>query len=489
MTIGNQPSNHEHISLKLSHIRLPSSLVQLFFCLSTTLVFLLALSIPVGALGDEAKVYSEYNAASHTLTYKFGTGGQSSSFNRDDVRTIVIDPTMKGYKPTSLFQFFSGFGRVEGIQGLGNLQTDSVEDFNYLFEGCSSLKSLNLNGMRTPSATSMAGMFKGCSSLTSLNLSTFDTGKVNNMAFMFDECSSLTSLDVTKFNTKSVTDMVGLFSGCSSLKSIDVSHFDTSSLEKTAFMFSDCSSLTSLDLSKFKTVHVSNMDGMFSGCESLKYLDITGVSSFLSSTLLMFSRCPRIEVIKVGFGFSFTGSSIKRTDPYLRSDVKWHCSADNKLYSARALPSNVYCTFTAFAGHSIGRQSMFRMYNPNSGEHFYTSNASERNHLIAAGWRFEGEGWAAPIYSNKPVYRLYNANAGDHHYTTSANERDTLVAVGWKYEGIGWYSAESNGKPLYRQYNPNAIAGSHNYTTNKGENDHLVTVGWRAEGIGWYGLK
>ncbi|MBQ9610296.1 MAG: carbohydrate-binding domain-containing protein [Lachnospiraceae bacterium] len=131
--------------------------------------------------------------------------------------------------------------------------------------------------------------------------------------------------------------------------------------------------------------------------------------------------------------------------------------------------------------------SMYRMYNPNSGEHFYTSNETERNNLINAGWRYEGVAWNAPKTSDTPVYRLYNPNAGDHHYTTSISERDYLVELGWKYEGIGWYSDSDDGQQLYRLYNPNAIAGAHHYTTSEEERDKLISLGWRYEGIAWYG--
>ena len=143
-------------------------------------------------------------------------------------------------------------------------------------------------------------------------------------------------------------------------------------------------------------------------------------------------------------------------------------------------------TVTSFAPDS--NINMYRLYNPNSGEHFYTSNVAERNTLIGLGWNDEGIGWIAPSYSNTPVYRLYNENAGEHHYTMSIGERDALVEAGWKYEGIGWYSDDSQRVPLYRQYNPNAYANNHNYTTSLRENDDLVALGWRAEAIGWYGL-
>ena len=137
---------------------------------------------------------------------------------------------------------------------------------------------------------------------------------------------------------------------------------------------------------------------------------------------------------------------------------------------------------------------MYRLYNPNSGEHFYTANAGERDSLVNVGWNYEGVAWNAPKTSGTPVYRLYSGT--DHHYTTSAGERDALMAAGWSYEDIGWYSDDAKGVPLYRQFNPNVNpsaptnnSGSHNYTTSKGENDQLVSVGWQEEGIGWYGCK
>lgn len=135
-----------------------------------------------------------------------------------------------------------------------------------------------------------------------------------------------------------------------------------------------------------------------------------------------------------------------------------------------------------------GTVDMYRLYNPNSGEHFYTSSIGERDHLISLGWNDEGIGWVAPASSDTPVYRLYNQNGGEHHYTTSVAERDMLIGVGWNDEGIGWYSDDQRRVPLYRQYNPNAFANNHNYTTSQSENDWLVSLGWQAEGIGWYGV-
>ncbi|EUN33525.1 Cell wall surface anchor family protein [Lactococcus cremoris] len=128
-------------------------------------------------------------------------------------------------------------------------------------------------------------------------------------------------------------------------------------------------------------------------------------------------------------------------------------------------------------------QAVYRMYNANSGEHFYTKNSYERDSLKNIGWNYEGVGWQAPE-SGSPVYRLYNPNSGEHFYTLSAYERDDLRKHGWNYESISFNSAANTGIPVYRVYNPNS--GWHHYTLISYERDSLVKAGWRNEGVAWY---
>lgn len=144
-------------------------------------------------------------------------------------------------------------------------------------------------------------------------------------------------------------------------------------------------------------------------------------------------------------------------------------------------------TKTFSVTNNSNNQVMLRLYNPNSGEHFYTSSGAERDALVKSGWKYEGEGWTAPLNGGTPVYRLYNPVAGDHHYTAAAAERDLLVKAGWKFEGVGWKSSTAdNARPLYRLYNANAVTGSHHYTLSSTECNNLMRSGWAHEGTGWY---
>ena len=134
--------------------------------------------------------------------------------------------------------------------------------------------------------------------------------------------------------------------------------------------------------------------------------------------------------------------------------------------------------------------AMNRLYNPYTGEHFYTAYTDEKATLVEAGWNDEGIGWYAPATSNTPVYRLYNkfAPGGDHHYTMDKAEYDWLVKLGWSGEDVGWYSDDDKQVALLRQYNPNELANNHNFTTSTDENKTLIKAGWTSEGEAWYGV-
>ena len=178
--------------------------------------------------------------------------------------------------------------------------TSSVTQMSGMFEGCSSLISLDLSGFDTSSVTGMCAMFYDCSNLTTLNLTSFDTSSVANMDSMFFGCSSLTALNLTGFDTSSVTTMESMFSGCSSLTTLDLTSFGTSNVTTMESMFYECKSLVSLNLTNFDTSSVTRMDFMFEKCNSLTSLDL---SSFDTSNVMymnwMFSWCSSLTSLNL----------------------------------------------------------------------------------------------------------------------------------------------------------------------------------------------
>ncbi|RSX52126.1 hypothetical protein D2E25_1537 [Bifidobacterium goeldii] len=130
---------------------------------------------------------------------------------------------------------------------------------------------------------------------------------------------------------------------------------------------------------------------------------------------------------------------------------------------------------------------VYRLYNPNSGLHHYTTSAFERDVLVKAGWNFEGVAFKQPT-KGTPVYRLYNPNNGNHHWTASKAEYDTRVAEGWHGENVAWYQASDGDVTVWRAYNPKN--GEHLYTTSAYEYQVITTQqGWQAEEVAWKTVK
>lgn len=138
-----------------------------------------------------------------------------------------------------------------------------------------------------------------------------------------------------------------------------------------------------------------------------------------------------------------------------------------------------------------------RVYNPNTGEHVYTNSAFEETRLVDLGWRGEGNAFFVPdnVYAMQnpklvgpSVSRLYNPNAGDHFYTSNEYEIGELLKKGWIRDQINFSTAKV-GLPVYRLYNPNAKVGSHFYTLSSYERDNLINHGWKYEGIAFRSIN
>ena len=156
-------------------------------------------------------------------------------------------------KPQSTRCYFMGLSKITEIEGFYNIYTSDITSMGDMFNGCSSLTSLDVSNWDTSNVGSMNSMFYGCSSLASLDVSNWNTSKVSNMGSMFNGCSSLTSLDVSDFDTSNVTMMYHMFANCEQVTKLEVNGFDITNVTNIGSMFSGCSGLTSLDVSSWNT--------------------------------------------------------------------------------------------------------------------------------------------------------------------------------------------------------------------------------------------
>ena len=446
---------------------------------------------------------------------------------------------------TNMCYMFSYCGRLSSLDisgwktssRTGSYSTNSNDDgMCGMFELCSSLSTLDLSDWDVSGVAEMSSMFQGCSNLTLLDVSGWNTSNVTSASSMFTDChpdvikvgasyvissdtfpqarsgmnwvsastgeqytqeeivqfrggiadeyeQGVDPTDVTAFSVR-LSDSSLTYDGTEKRPGVSVFHEEKNlreGLDYTVAYFDNVNVGTA-------RVMIFGIDG-YTGSQTVTFrivpANIAEASLRLSQSSYAYDGTPKTPAVTVVLGDKFLASGTDYTVTYSNNTnpgiAKVTVTGKENYWGSLSTTFEVR--------KPVVRTEMYRLYNPYSGEHFYTASTYERDTLSSIGWNYEGIGWVAPERSNSPVYRLYNPYAGDHHYTTSSGERDALKAVGWNDEGVGWYSDDAKSVPLYRQYNPYATVGTHNYTTSKGENDMLVSVGWQAEGIGWYGMR
>lgn len=111
--------------------------------------------------------------------------------------------------------------KTADLSGLSLLQ---IQDMGFLFSRCRQLESVTFNSNCESSVRTFAYMFEGCASLKSVDMSGVDCDgwAVESLKHMFDGCTSLEKVDVSGMAAGQFTEMEGMFNGCTALRSIAV---------------------------------------------------------------------------------------------------------------------------------------------------------------------------------------------------------------------------------------------------------------------------
>lgn len=96
---------------------------------------------------------------------------------------------------------FSGCTSLQAVN-LSNVSCPNLYSIGGLFSGCTNLKSIDFSEFCTPSLREVYhseghGLFEGCSSLEEVNLKTVDLSHIDDFSLMFDGCVSLKSVDMS----------------------------------------------------------------------------------------------------------------------------------------------------------------------------------------------------------------------------------------------------------------------------------------------------
>ena len=174
-------------------------------------------------------------------------------------------------------EMFSGNGRVKTVD-LSGLNFKNCTSFKNMFKKCLSLETLNTNGTtwagvkyangNDPGA-SFFSMFLQCSKLKTVDLSGF-SGSATTLGSMFDGCTSLTSVDISRLKTNKAESFTRMFNNCNSLTELDLVNITTDSVTNTSYMFQGCQNLKTIKVSAiWDLTNVTLSASMFYNCKSL----------------------------------------------------------------------------------------------------------------------------------------------------------------------------------------------------------------------------
>ena len=82
--------------------------------------------------------------------------------------TVVFQASFNTFTPKSCYGWFHQFTQLTSVDGLANLNTSQVEILDFMFDGCSSLATLDVSTFNVSMVSTAASMLFNCSNLTTI---------------------------------------------------------------------------------------------------------------------------------------------------------------------------------------------------------------------------------------------------------------------------------------------------------------------------------
>ena len=183
-------------------------------------------------------LYSKYDPSTHVLTYYY-----DGNYNKlDPMTTVMSDPDQQKF--------------LDYAEDIKKIVIDpSVADG----------QPVNLSGIFSTNKSD-----KPMTSMTEIEgLEYIDCTRLTNIAYMFCDCQALKKVDLSHFNTSKVTDMSGMFYNCHSLESLDLNNFVMSNVTTVSGMFTSCRNLKTIYCKTDWTQYTMDADDLFYDCPKL----------------------------------------------------------------------------------------------------------------------------------------------------------------------------------------------------------------------------
>lgn len=188
-------------------------------------------------------------------------------------------------------------GRFEGCKDLitASGMQNVLSPRENMFDGCTSLTSVDINWNNVTNHTVPNYMFRNCSSLQSIDLT--GATKINNLAFQ--NCTALTQINGSQ---DIVTVKSCAFENCTNIIQLDLPNCQIQGVDSNSIaVVKNCTSLQKITLGDCVRLgniwagSDSNNRSIFNGCTSLHTVDVKSLQYTTDRSNAVFRNCPNMR--------------------------------------------------------------------------------------------------------------------------------------------------------------------------------------------------
>lgn len=112
--------------------------------------------------------------------------------DREKINKVIFDTSFSKFSPINTTLWFYDCSKLVDITGFENLNMSNVSEMSSMFNGCTSLTTLDLSSLNTTLVTKMGGIFNDCTKLKTVYVSDqWNTENVTVSGNMFYNCTAI----------------------------------------------------------------------------------------------------------------------------------------------------------------------------------------------------------------------------------------------------------------------------------------------------------
>jgi surface protein len=146
----------------------------------------------------------------------------------------------------SLYAMFYKCTSLTNIDA-SNFNVSKTTDMENFVCHCSNLTSINIEGWNTSNVVNMYNMFAYSENLAEIiGLENLNIEKVKTMISIFDGCHSIKNLDLSNWNVENATTILRIFRNCNTLETLDLSNWHLVNCKNYSQALQGCDLLTNV---------------------------------------------------------------------------------------------------------------------------------------------------------------------------------------------------------------------------------------------------